>query len=256
MLLAGVAGATSSIRLGTTSYLLTLRHPLLAAEQVAVLDQLSGGRVILGVGRGYAPDMLRAFNVVPREKREVFENTLEIMRQAWSGAPLQVEGTAGITVAPRPLQQPHPPIWVAAIGPKALAQAGRLRLPYLASPMESLALLESNYASHREAGGAGVECVPVMRTVHVTQSRAETEDLKNRLREMARPAVVRADAQTAGVDDWAIVGETAYVAEKVHEYREVLGMTHMITARLRLPGLDMARVFHSVTRLPEIVAGL
>jgi len=256
MLLAGVAGATSTIRLGTTSYLLTLRHPLLAAEQVAVLDQLSGGRVILGVGRGYAPEMLKAFNVVPREKREIFESTLETMRQAWSGEPVPVEGTAGITVGPRPLQEPHPPIWVAAFGPKALAQAGRLQLPYLASPMESLNVLKSNYASHREAGGAEVDCVPVMRTVYVTENRAETENLKNRLRELARPAIARADSQTTDVDDWAIVGEAAYVAEKVHEYREVLGMTHMIAARLRLPGLDMARVFHSVGRLPEIVAGL
>ena len=67
-MLAAVAGATSTIRLGTTSYLLTLRNPLQAAEQVAVLDQLSAGRVILGIGRGYAPDMLRAFHVPPKER--------------------------------------------------------------------------------------------------------------------------------------------------------------------------------------------
>ena len=54
MLLAGAAASTTKIRLATTSFLLTLRHPLQAAEQVAVLDQLSNGRVILGVGRGYA----------------------------------------------------------------------------------------------------------------------------------------------------------------------------------------------------------
>ena len=62
-LLAAAAGATANIRLGTTSYLLTLRNPLQAAEQVAVFDQMSGGRLILGVGRGYAPGMLRAFHV-------------------------------------------------------------------------------------------------------------------------------------------------------------------------------------------------
>ena len=61
MLLASAATTTHRIQLATTSYLLTLRNPLQAAEQVAVLDQLSGGRVLLGVGRGYAPEMLRAF---------------------------------------------------------------------------------------------------------------------------------------------------------------------------------------------------
>ena len=85
MLLATVAGGTQSIQLGTTSYLLTLRNPLQAAEQVAVLDQLSSGRVILGVGRGYAPDMLRAFHVPAKEKRRIFAWTLELMRKAWRG---------------------------------------------------------------------------------------------------------------------------------------------------------------------------
>ncbi|MCH8981725.1 LLM class flavin-dependent oxidoreductase, partial [candidate division KSB1 bacterium] len=61
MLLASVAAGTAKIRLATTSYLLPLRNPLQAAEQVAVLDQLSEGRVTLGIGRGYAPTMLQAF---------------------------------------------------------------------------------------------------------------------------------------------------------------------------------------------------
>lgn len=259
MLLAGVAGATSTIRLGTTSYLLTLRHPLLAAEQVAVLDQLSHGRVILGVGRGYAPDMLKAFNVIPGEKREIFEATLEIMRRAWSGESVDIDGTAGITVAPLPQQRPHPPIWVAAFGPKALAQAGRLQLPYLASPMESLATLEANYASHRLAGAAEVDCVPVMRTVYVADDRAETETLKERLHTLPRARVkVRAagnDSATGEntVDDWAIIGDPGYVREQVQRYREVLGMTHLIATRMRLPGLDPERVRRSVSRLPQIL---
>ncbi len=250
MLLAGVAGATSSIRLGTTSYLLTLRHPLLAAEQVAVLDQLSEGRVILGVGRGYAPDMLKAFNVIPGEKREIFAATLDLMKRAWLGEPVAIEGTQGITVAPQPLQRPHPPIWVAAFGPKALAQAGRLKLPYLASPMESLAVLEQNYASHRLAGADQVDCVPVMRTVYVTDDRAEADALKARLAQVPRPR-----ARDAGdVDDWAIIGDPTFVCDQVQKYQEVLGMTHLLATRLRLPGLDMDRVRRSVSRLPDILA--
>lgn len=254
MLLAGVAGATTSIRLGTTSYLLTLRNPLLAAEQVAVLDQLSEGRVILGVGRGYAPDMLKAFNVVPGEKREIFEATLDTMRRAWSGEAVPVDDTTGITVAPLPVQKPHPPIWVAAFGPKALAQAGRLGLPYLASPMESLTTLAKNYASHRAAGGQEVSCVPVMRTVYVSDDRSEVEALKARLGEMPRP---RAGADEAiDVDAWAIIGDAAFVRSRVEHYRDVLGMTHLIATRMRLPGLDMDHVRRSVSRLPEVLSGM
>ncbi|MEZ5596460.1 MAG: LLM class flavin-dependent oxidoreductase [Pseudomonadales bacterium] len=256
MLLSGVAAATRRIRLGTTSYLLTLRHPLLAAEQVAVLDQLSAGRVILGVGRGYAPDMLKAFNVVPGEKREVFETTLAIMRRAWKGEAVEVGEGAAVTVSPLPSQRPHPPIWVAAFGPKALAQAGRLGLPYLASPMESMAVLESNYAAHRAAGAQHVTCIPVMRSVFVTRGARETTAVCELLASIPRPragAGAGAGADSA-VNDWAVVGEASFVRERICEYRERLGMTHLIVARLRAGGMDRNRVRESVIELPGVLA--
>ena len=85
MLLSAVSATTSSIKLGTSSYLLPLRNPLIAAEQVAILDNLSHGRLILGVGRGYATGTLKAFNVKPQENRERFEWCLKIMLEAWAG---------------------------------------------------------------------------------------------------------------------------------------------------------------------------
>ena len=130
MLLAGAAASTTKIRLATTSFLLTLRHPLQAAEQGAGLDQLSNGRVILGVGRGYAPDMLAAFNVPAKDKREIFKTVLDTMRRAWTGEPITMEGSSEpVTISPLPFQKPYPPIWVAAFGPKALRQAGMLGMP-------------------------------------------------------------------------------------------------------------------------------
>ena len=88
MLLAAVAACTRTIRLATTSYLLPLRHPLQAAEQVAVLDRLSGGRVTLGVGRGYQPAMFDAFSVSRRDKRRIFEASVRTMVRAWRGEPV------------------------------------------------------------------------------------------------------------------------------------------------------------------------
>ena len=107
MLLAAVAAATKRLRLATTSYLLPLRNPLLAAEQVAVLDQLCNGRTLLGIGRGYSNETLRAFGIDPGEKRERFAWSLDLMRRAWRGEPVAVrEGDAPVTVAPRPVQFP------------------------------------------------------------------------------------------------------------------------------------------------------
>lgn len=257
-LLAAVAGATSSIKLGTTSYLLTLRNPLQAAEQVAVLDQLSQGRVILGVGRGYAPEMLKAFHVPPKEKRRIFAWTLELMRRAWAGEAISLDGDAeaAIEVHPRPHQTPGPPIWVAAFGPKALAQAGRLGLPYLCSPMESLATLEDNYAQHRaaaaEAGAQLSPVVPLMRTVFVSDDEQELEAVRKLLAKHADNARLK-DGET--FEDWIMVGNTAAVRAAIERYQTRLGMTHMIATRLRVPGMPEEQARASMARLAQIVLG-
>jgi len=265
MLLASVAGATSKIRLATTSYLLTLRNPLQAAEQVAVLDQLSQGRVILGVGRGYAPDMLAAFKVVPKNKRRIFADTLEVMQQAWRGEPVEIQPAGGadtasptpaktITLDPLPVQKPHPPVWLAAFGPKALAQAGRLGLPYLASPMESLAELQTNYAAYREAALAVQQTpaaeTPVMRSVYVSTSQRRADEL---LKALSGPRQRLAEVVTMDARDWAIIGDAAYVRDKIDEYTSTLGMTHLVATRLRLPGLEQADLERSLTELAELL---
>jgi len=202
--LAAVAARTSRLRLATTSYLLPVRHPLHVAAEVAALDQLSGGRVILGVGRGFRPALFRAFGVPVQEKRDRFEAALEVILAAWRGEPVvapeaaasaeraqRAEGERSrvaaalpppgpasaearpVVLAPLPVQKPHPPVWVAGFGPKGVSQAGRLGLPYLASPLETLAVLEENYARHRQALSpqrrAEGLAVPVMRTIFTSR---------------------------------------------------------------------------------------
>ncbi len=246
MPLAAVAGATQRIRLGTTSLLLPVRNPLLAAEQVAVLDQLSGGRVLLGVGRGYASAMLRAFDVPPGEKRQRFEAHLRLMQRAWAGERIAAQGVAEpVVLDPLPVQRPHPPIWVAAFGPKALAQAGRLGLPYLASPMETLVDLMTNFEWHQRAAtaaGHGQLAVrPIMRTAFVGRSRSEIEAVRSSLNAAGRP---RRD--DAALGDWALVGDQGYVAAKLAEYRETLQPTHLVATRLRIGGIERRRLQESM----------
>jgi alkanesulfonate monooxygenase SsuD/methylene tetrahydromethanopterin reductase-like flavin-dependent oxidoreductase (luciferase family) len=258
MLLASAATSTSSIQLATTSYLLTLRNPLQAAEQVAVLDQLSGGRVLLGVGRGYAPEMLRAFHVPVAEKRRIFAWTLDLMQKAWSGEAISLDGDPehAVMVHPRPVQQPHPPIWVAAFGPKALAQAGRMGLPYLSSPMESLKTLADNYAQHRQAsvteGVKPAGIVPLMRTVYVSRDAAEVAQLRQRLEQESENSRLQ-PGET--LDDWTLIGDPAFVRDGIQRYQETLGMTHMVVTRLRLSGLPDAQLRNSVALLAESVLG-
>ncbi|HSJ96405.1 MAG TPA: LLM class flavin-dependent oxidoreductase [Myxococcota bacterium] len=222
--LAAFAARTTRIRLGTTSLLISIHDPLRVAAEVATLDQLSGGRVVLGLGRGFEPAVLRAFGVEPRSKRDRFDDALDAMLRAWAE---DGEHAAAL----RPVQRPHPPLYVAAFGAKGLAQAARRGLPYLASPLESLATLERNFARHAEllAAGAPAPPVAVMRTVHVASDAAEAR----RMREAAaaefaalaaRAAGALADAAAGSADERVLIGEAAEVAEGIARYRERLGL--------------------------------
>ena len=258
MLLAAVAAGTQRIRLATTSFLLPVRHPLQAAEQVAVLDQLSNGRVILGIGRGYSTAMLQAFSVAPGEKRRLFESTLQVMRNAWSGEPVPVgDGQTTVVLDPLPVQRPHPPLWVAAFGPKALAQAGRLGLPYLASPMETMTKLEDNFArydsaarEHGMTGNASTGARPIMRTVYVSDNASELRGLRARMaNEVRKLGRLPEDAQT---HEWAILGDAMEVRDRIDEYRERFAIDYLVVTRLRIPGVPDESLHASMAAVAQM----
>ncbi len=247
--LASVAACTTTIKLGTVSYLLPIRHPIQAAEEVAVVDQLCKGRLILGLGRGLQEELFRAFDIDSRNKRKLFSRNLEVMQAAWSGMPIGEDGPA---LSPLPYQRNGPPLWVAAFGPLALKQVAQLGLPYLASPMEDIDTLRSNYEVHQtllaEADKPPTKTVPVMRTVFVHRDRTTREQLATALQKQARAFGRENDGD---IDSWTLIGEPSYVRDKMAEYQERLGMTHLIASG-RLPGLGKAEVLDSHTHLASL----
>ena len=244
VVLAAAAARTKRLRLGTTSYLLPVRNAFQAAEEVAVLDRISNGRVILGLGRGFRPALFAAFGVDPRTKRQRFSESLDLMKRAWAGEAIEVgegEARTRIRLSPLPVQQPHPELWVAAFGPLALKQAGRLGLPYLSSPLETIQRLEANHKVHRDAlpAGAPRPIVPLMRTVFVSDDR----QLSNRVRSGLIAQAVRmarsgsrlvSEDQLLDIENWALVGDPAQVRDGIDRYKELVGMTHVI-ARCGVP---------------------
>jgi alkanesulfonate monooxygenase SsuD/methylene tetrahydromethanopterin reductase-like flavin-dependent oxidoreductase (luciferase family) len=255
VLLAAVAARTTTIKLGTTSYLLPIRNALQAAEQVAVLDQLSGGRLILGLGRGFEKNMLSAFDVNPTEKRELLNRNLDVMKAAWAGGIVGSQAI-GAVMSPLPVQKPHPPIWMAAFGPKALAQAGKMGTPYLASPMESLQQLKENYEIYNTALDQNSQPRPseivLMRTIFISDDKALCKQVT---RDLAQLASTLKFGNTVMEAAW-IVGNADEVASEIHEYQEQLGMNYLIVARPRIKGLSRQCAEQSMRALAAMVANV
>lgn len=252
--LAGHAARTSRLRLGTTSLLLPLHPAEAIAAEIASLDQLSGGRLLVGLGRGFQRPMLEAFGVPPAEKRDRFDDALERILGLWRDA-----APDGPTSALRPRQRPHPPLAVAAFGPKGLAQAARHGLPYLASPVETFEQIAENQARHRAA--LAPEKPPplslVMRTVFVSDDPATLERARETLagemagRRRGMPKAVDR-ALDAPLEERVVLGTPDAVTERLIAERARLGVD-LLVARPQIAGLPTETLEASLTTLAERV---
>ena len=129
VLLAAAAARTSKIRLGPCIAILPLRHPLHSAEDYAMVDAISGGRLEFGIGSGNTELDYKVFGVTRENDRQRLDEAFEVILKAWTNDRFSHQGTAWqfgeITLYPRPIQKPHPPIWVAGTSAQTLEWAGR-----------------------------------------------------------------------------------------------------------------------------------
>ena len=154
--LANLAARTERVRLGTAVSVLPLHDPLRLAESAATVDLLSGGRLDLGVGRGYQAGEFSGFGVDMAEKAERFDEALEVLCTAWSSTqPFDHEGTyfryEQAAPQPRPIQEPHVPIWVATDSASGLAQCARGDFGVLLPQGTSLDVVAAQVGRYRDA---------------------------------------------------------------------------------------------------------
>jgi alkanesulfonate monooxygenase SsuD/methylene tetrahydromethanopterin reductase-like flavin-dependent oxidoreductase (luciferase family) len=165
--------------------LAALYHPLRLAEELALVDILSGGRLNWGAGRGFEPTEFRAFGVPPDETGPRFREAVDIVLQAWTAERLTFHGKFwdfdDIEVLPKPLQRPHPPTWVAATSAEARAWAAAAGHRILMDPHSSFAELGAKYDQYvadMTSGGFDVPAdTPMARLVAVAATDAEAEDV-------------------------------------------------------------------------------
>jgi len=156
-----IAQRTTRIRIGTAVTLLPLHHPLSCAEQAATADLLSGGRLEFGVGRGSIPTQFHGFGIPVEENRARFDECLEIIRLAWTQERFSYTGrfyqVENLSVVPKPLQQPHPPIRVAVHTAESFAHVASSGLPIYSgtttTPLPQLRDCMALYRSGLEAAG-------------------------------------------------------------------------------------------------------
>jgi alkanesulfonate monooxygenase SsuD/methylene tetrahydromethanopterin reductase-like flavin-dependent oxidoreductase (luciferase family) len=151
-----IAARTSKIKIGTAVQVLPLCHPLQLAEEAATVDQISHGRLIFGVGRSGFARVYQQYGVPYAESRERFAEILEVVRRAWTQETFSFEGEHyrfhDTCVVPKPYQQPHPPIRVAATSPDTFPSLGAQGLDIFAAVRTgTLAELAPNLAAYRSA---------------------------------------------------------------------------------------------------------
>ena len=139
MLAAAAAETTKKIRLGVAVNLLPLHNPIRLAEDIATLDVLSGGRAEFGIGRGAMPTHFEGFNVSIAESRDRFMEALEFVVQAWTNERMSYEGrffqARDLTITPRPVQSPHPPVRIASNSADTFELVGKLGYNMFATPV-------------------------------------------------------------------------------------------------------------------------
>ena len=151
-----IAARTERLRISTDIAILPLYHPLRLAEEMAVLDNISNGRMELGVGMGYVPSEFEAFGVDIRHRPSLTEEAVEIMRRSWADGPFSFEGrrfqVPEVEVFPKPVQAGGPPMWMAAMLPPGAERVARLGL-HLLPQTSRAATLDPWLDAVRAAGG-------------------------------------------------------------------------------------------------------
>ncbi|MGH8546222.1 MAG: LLM class flavin-dependent oxidoreductase [Gammaproteobacteria bacterium] len=157
VLASALAARTQRIRLGTAASVVTLHHPVYVAEEAAMLDVLSNGRLEFGITRGAHPAAFKAFGVSLEDSRSRFTEACDVIRAAWTEPTVSFRGEyfnlANVSVVPKPLQLPHPPISVAGRTEATALFAAEKGLNLLVGALTSFMphAFSAHVAAYREA---------------------------------------------------------------------------------------------------------
>jgi len=249
------AARTQRLRIGMAVSLAPFYNPLRLAEEVALLDVLSGGRVNWGAGRGFERSEFAAFGIPGEESAPRFHETVDIVLKAWTNQLLTYEGRFykydGVEVLPKPLQTPHPPVWVAASSLPAIEWAASQGHSILMDPHSSrtdLIRKRRHYAAKlAEAGYSDAgRSIPMARLVAVDETAEKAREVAKRVAEWTIASYigpqhaghVRLEVRNFGgrdpvefyLDEVMFHGTADSVAEQIQSFAGEIGMNYLMAA--------------------------
>lgn len=155
LVLAAASQRTKRIRLGLGVVPLPYHHPVHVAERAATLDILSGGRLELGIGRGFSPQEYAVFGAAMSDSRSLTAESLAILRLAFERRPVTFHGKHhhfdALDILPYPVQSPHPPLWTAAVSPDTFTWAAQEGLAMLAGPFKPWLMVRHDIRTYLDA---------------------------------------------------------------------------------------------------------
>ena len=244
-----IASRTRRMCVGTAVHVTPLRNPLGVAEDVATLDHLSGGRFEFGIGRSGSPRSYNALGIPYEESQGRLLEGLEVMREAWKGKPFSFHGTYydidNAVIGPRPLQQPHPPVRIAALNPQSFTRAAELGLHiFVGLRGTDISVLRGYIDAYqqtwRDAGHRGEGSVYLRIPLYTARTDAEAieesrESVVYYFRRQAQLArggtgsgTVTTEQRLAQADELATLSHEHILRERV-----VIGSPATLVARLR-----------------------
>ncbi len=272
-LLSRLAAESGSMSLVLSVILLPLFSPVGVAEDVASLDVISGGRVIFGVGLGYREIEYQGFNTEKKVRIGRFEEALSLVRRLWVEEGVSHHGQHfhldDATCTIRPLQTPHPPIWIAANNDSAVRRAGAFGCPWLANPHAKTETLRRQMGIYRatlaEKGNSPAKEFPIIKEMYVARTHDEAVNVARPYLEKKYKAygqwgqdkeLPEDDSFAQSFDDLAkdrfLLGDVDEVSLQIEEQRRVLGINHFIF-RIWWPGMDARHAYRVVELLGQEV---
>lgn len=269
VVLGGFATRTSRIRLGTGVRPLPLIHPIRAVEDIVVLDNLSSGRALAGgFGLGGRAHEYEGFGIEFRSRRARYEEALVLVDRLLTEREVTFEGSYyqlhGVTVTPRTVQVPRPPLWLAAAAEPAIRRAARVGDAWMSRPVESIDELKSSTQIYKdELAAIGKDWNTLE---HVVRRDGWIASSDERAWEEVLPALrfhytrdysffpdsASLEYMRAYGQDRFIVGSPETIIREIRRYEEELGVTLMIIA-LDNPGLEPDAVLRAIRTFGEQV---